>query len=117
MLFPLTPTLVLVALLAHFFTAALLVSLTCPLPYMLPLATLSSSARQVFLGLKSHTRTLIGTAPFTMFHDLLKFYAKTPLPSKVEDQVKLYEMALASNDVARTLEMFASSLFLPCQLN
>ena len=49
-------------------------------------------------------------------HDLLKFYAEMPLPSKVEDEVELYEMALASNDADRTLAMFVSSLFLPCQL-
>ena len=44
-------------------------------------------------------------------HDLLKLYAKTPLPSKVEDEVELYEMALASNDADQTLTMFASIFF------
>jgi len=50
-------------------------------------------------------------------HDLLKLYAETPLPSKVEDEVELYEMALTSNDADKTLAMFASISFWPCELN
>ena len=47
-------------------------------------------------------------------HDLLKLYAKTPLPSKVKDEVELYEMVLASHDADKTLTMFAFILFLLC---
>jgi len=68
-------------------------------------------------------KTRSGTTPAIQslrpqtLHDLLKLYAETPLPSKVEDEVELYEMALASNNADKTLAMFASIFFWPCELN
>ena len=57
----------LVALLAHFYSCTSSF-LNLPTPLHVPsFLALPSSARQVFLGSKSHTRALTGTAPSTSF--------------------------------------------------
>ena len=63
---------------------------------------------------KTRTTPVIQPLRPQTLHDLLKLYAKTPLPSKVEGEVELYEMALASNDADKTLAMFASIFFWLC---
>jgi hypothetical protein len=59
------------------------------------------------------TRGLPSSRPLRpqTLHDLLQLYVAVPLPPSAEDQAELYEMALASHDVDKTLTMWVFSAY------